>query len=188
MFQVISATFIATMHNLYPVELLSLPLRAKGMGLYGVIQGACGAVEAYGISIGISKVGYKIWCVYIVYNALQLVGESYLCMFDGSGELIFGSIVFCFPGNQQIESGGNRCCFRDTWRCACKDVVGHPEGEERKGQTRQGSRHCGLSGTRVVMSNPASVYVETITSTHVSVKVVGVGLQSCRSEVVDCKS
>lgn len=46
------------------------------MGLYGVIQGACGAIEAYGISIGISKVGYKIWCVYIIYNALQLVGKS----------------------------------------------------------------------------------------------------------------
>lgn len=62
-------------HNLYPVEILSLPLRAKGMGLYGVIQGAAGAIEAYGISIGISKVGYKIWVVYIAYNCLQLVGR-----------------------------------------------------------------------------------------------------------------
>ena len=53
-----------------------MPLRAKGMGLYGVIQGACGAIEAYGISIGIAKVGYKIWCVYIVYNMLQLIGKS----------------------------------------------------------------------------------------------------------------
>lgn len=26
--------FIATMHNLYPVEILSLTLRARGMGLY----------------------------------------------------------------------------------------------------------------------------------------------------------
>lgn len=37
-FQVASATTIATMHNLYPVEILSLPLRAKGMGLYSMIQ------------------------------------------------------------------------------------------------------------------------------------------------------
>ncbi|KAJ4321121.1 hypothetical protein N0V94_003068 [Neodidymelliopsis sp. IMI 364377] len=78
MFQVISALTIATMHNLYPVEILSLPLRAKGMGLYGVIQGACGAIEAYGISIGISKVGYKIWCVYIIYNTLQLVASYFV--------------------------------------------------------------------------------------------------------------
>ncbi|KAJ6263319.1 Lactose permease [Drechslerella dactyloides] len=72
-FQVCSATLIATMHNLYPVEILSLVLRAKGMGLYGLIQGAAGTVQSYGISVGINKLGYKIWCVYIVYNFLQLI-------------------------------------------------------------------------------------------------------------------
>jgi len=34
LFQILSSTFIATMHNLYPVEILSLVLRARGMGLY----------------------------------------------------------------------------------------------------------------------------------------------------------
>lgn len=123
-------------HNLYPVELLSLPLRAKGMGLYGVIQGACGAVEAYGISIGIAKVGYKIWCVYIVYNAFQLVGKSYICLLVISKRLIFGSIVFCLPGNQQTEFGGDRRCVRNAWRQPCEDFARHPEGEEGEGQTR----------------------------------------------------
>lgn len=37
-FQVCSASFIATMHNLYPVELLSLALRAKGMAMYTMFQ------------------------------------------------------------------------------------------------------------------------------------------------------
>ncbi|KAJ4985439.1 sugar transporter [Stagonosporopsis vannaccii] len=103
MFQVISATFIATMHNLYPVELLSLPLRAKGMGLYGVIQGACGAVEAYGISIGISKVGYKIWCVYIVYNALQLIASYFV--FPETSKLTLEEIdaVFETPGVAPVK-------------------------------------------------------------------------------------
>lgn len=73
MFQVFSATLIATMHNLYPVEILSLTLRAKGLGLYGLIQGAAGAVQSYGISVGINKVGYKIWVFYIAYNTVQLV-------------------------------------------------------------------------------------------------------------------
>ncbi|KKK18080.1 MFS sugar transporter protein [Aspergillus ochraceoroseus] len=72
MYQTFSAMLIATMHNLYPVEILSLPLRAKGMGLYGLIQGGAGAVQTYGISIGIDKLGYKIWVVYIVYNSVQL--------------------------------------------------------------------------------------------------------------------
>ncbi|KAF3906280.1 hypothetical protein ABW20_dc0102887 [Dactylellina cionopaga] len=72
-FQVCSASLIATMHNLYPVEILSLVLRAKGMGLYGLIQGAAGTVQNYGISVGINKLGYKIWCVYIIYNFSQLI-------------------------------------------------------------------------------------------------------------------
>ncbi|KUL87990.1 hypothetical protein ZTR_03941 [Talaromyces verruculosus] len=77
MFQTFSSLLIATMHNLYPVEILSLALRAKGMGLYGLIQGAAGAVQTYGIGVGINKLGYKIWVVYIVYNGVQL-GLSYL--------------------------------------------------------------------------------------------------------------
>ncbi|KAH2179993.1 hypothetical protein KXW37_004674 [Aspergillus fumigatus] len=56
LYQTFSAMLIATMHNLYPVEVLSLPLRAKGMGLYGLIQGGAGAVQTYGISNSSSKV------------------------------------------------------------------------------------------------------------------------------------
>lgn len=73
MYQTFSALLIATMHNLYPVEILSLAMRAKGMGLYGLIQGGAGAVQTYGIGVGINKLGYKIWVVYIVYNCIQLV-------------------------------------------------------------------------------------------------------------------
>lgn len=103
MFQIISALFIATMHNLYPVEVLSLPLRAKGMGLYGVIQGACGAIEAYGISIGISKVGYKIWCVYIVYNTLQLVGKSFQTFPVRSRRSRVKASYFVFPETSKLS-------------------------------------------------------------------------------------
>ncbi|CAI7635541.1 unnamed protein product [Penicillium glandicola] len=73
LYQTFSATFVATMHNLYPIEILSLPLRAKGMGLYSLIQGGAGAAQTYGIGVGIQKVGYKIWVVYIVYNSIQLL-------------------------------------------------------------------------------------------------------------------
>lgn len=73
LYQTCSALLIATMHNLYPVEILSLAMRAKGMGLYALIQGGAGAVQTYGISVGIDKIGYKIWVVYIAYNCIQLV-------------------------------------------------------------------------------------------------------------------
>ncbi|WQF76656.1 Putative major facilitator, sugar transporter, major facilitator superfamily [Colletotrichum destructivum] len=71
-FQICSATFIATMHNLYPVELLSLPLRAKGMGVFAMFQAIAAVIHNYGIGIGIAKIGYKIWAVYIIYNFLQI--------------------------------------------------------------------------------------------------------------------
>ncbi|KAI0379607.1 putative MFS sugar transporter protein [Hypomontagnella monticulosa] len=77
-FQVASASFIATMHNLYPVEILSLTLRAKGMGLYAMFQGAAGVVNTYAISLGIAKLGYKIWAVYIGYNLVQLVASYFV--------------------------------------------------------------------------------------------------------------
>ncbi|KAI4599998.1 hypothetical protein KJ359_001099 [Pestalotiopsis sp. 9143b] len=77
-FQVASASLIATMHNLYPVEILSLPLRAKGMGLYAMFQGAAGVVSNYAISLGISQLGYKIWAVYIGYNVVQLVASYFI--------------------------------------------------------------------------------------------------------------
>ncbi|KAF2013955.1 putative MFS sugar transporter protein [Aaosphaeria arxii CBS 175.79] len=103
MFQIISAMFIATMHNLYPVEILSLPLRAKGMGLYGVIQGAAGAIESYGISIGINKIGYKIWVVYIVYNCFQLVASYFV--FPETSKLTLEEIdaVFETPGVNPVK-------------------------------------------------------------------------------------
>ncbi|KAI0128303.1 putative MFS sugar transporter protein [Xylariales sp. AK1849] len=77
-FQICSASFIATMHNLYPVEILSLPLRAKGMGLYSMFQSAAGVVNTYAISLGIAQLGYKIWAVYIGYNLVQLVASYFI--------------------------------------------------------------------------------------------------------------
>lgn len=46
--------------------------------LKGMIQGAAGTVQSYGISVGINRLGYKIWVVYIVYNCLQLIAAYFL--------------------------------------------------------------------------------------------------------------
>ncbi|KAL2854944.1 general substrate transporter [Aspergillus pseudoustus] len=103
MYQTFSALFVATMHNLYPVEILSLPLRAKGMGLYGLIQGGAGAVQTYGISVGINKLGYKIWVVYIAYNSIQLV-LSYFVFPETSGlSLEEIDAVFETPGVAPVK-------------------------------------------------------------------------------------
>lgn len=101
--QVFSASLIATMHNLYPVEILSLPLRAKGMGLFNMFQGAAGVVQSYGISVGIGDIGYKIWVVYIVYNAIQLVASYFL--FPETSRLSLEEIdnIFETPGTNPVK-------------------------------------------------------------------------------------
>lgn len=103
LYQTFSATFVATMHNLYPIEILSLPLRAKGMGLYSLIQGGAGAAQSYGIGVGIAKVGYKIWVVYIAYNSIQLVLSYFF--FPETGGLALEEIntVFETPGIHPVK-------------------------------------------------------------------------------------
>lgn len=102
-YQMCSAALIATMHNLYPVEILSLPLRAKGMGFYNMVQGAAGVVQSYGISVGIQKIGYKIWVVYIVYNTLQLVAAYFI--FPETSKLSLEEIdtIFETPGADPVK-------------------------------------------------------------------------------------
>lgn len=101
-YQVCSASLIATMHNLYPVEILSLPLRAKGMGFYNMVQGAAGVVATYGISVGLNRVGYKIWVVFIVYNTLQLIAAYFI--FPETSRLSLEEIdtIFETPGANPV--------------------------------------------------------------------------------------
>lgn len=103
LYQTFSATLIATMHNLYPVEILSLPLRAKGMGLYSLIQGGASAAQTYGISVGISKIGYKIWVVYIVYNTVQLILSYFVFPETGGLSLEEIDAVFETPGVHPVK-------------------------------------------------------------------------------------
>ncbi|KAF7884126.1 uncharacterized protein EAF01_011549 [Botrytis porri] len=94
LFQTCSSLLIATMHNLYPVEVLSLDMRAKGMGLYALVQGAAGTVQNYGISVGIQKIGYKIWVVYVGYNLIQLILSYFV--FPETSELTLEEIDTVF--------------------------------------------------------------------------------------------
>lgn len=91
------------MHNLYPVEVLALPLRAKGLGMYSLLQGICGIIQTYGIQVGISDIGYKIFAVYVVYNLCQLVA-SYIILPETYG-LTLEEIdaVFETPGVRPVK-------------------------------------------------------------------------------------
>jgi hypothetical protein len=90
LYQTFSATLIATMHNLYPVEILSLPLRAKGMGLYSLIQGGASAAQTYGISVGIE-------------NTVQLILSYFVFPETGGLSLEEIDAVFETPGVRPVK-------------------------------------------------------------------------------------
>jgi hypothetical protein len=73
------------------------------MGIYGLIQGVAGTINNYGISVGIAELGYKIWCVYIVYNSIQLVLAYYL--FPETKDLTLEEIdvIFDTPGVNPVK-------------------------------------------------------------------------------------
>ncbi|CAD0113338.1 unnamed protein product [Aureobasidium uvarum] len=91
------------MHNLYPVEILSLALRARGMGVYSFIQGAAGSVQNYGIAVDIDKLGYKIWAVYVVYNTLQLIASYFVFPETYGLSLEEIDVVFETPGVNPVK-------------------------------------------------------------------------------------
>lgn len=91
------------MHNLYPVEILSLALRAKGMGLYSLVQNAASTVQQYGISIGFDRIGYKLWVAYIAYNSIQLVLSYYIFPETSGLSLEEIDVVFETPGVRPVK-------------------------------------------------------------------------------------
>ncbi|KAJ6058601.1 uncharacterized protein N7446_008184 [Penicillium canescens] len=84
LYQTFSATFVATMHNL-------------------LIQGGAGAAQTYGIGVGIAKVGYKIWVVYIVYNTIQLVLSYFIFPETAGLSLEEIDTVFETPGVAPVK-------------------------------------------------------------------------------------
>lgn len=67
------------------------------------MQGVAGTVNNYGISVGINKIGYKIWVVFIVYNTLQLILAYFI--FPETGGLSLEEIdnVFETPGVHPVK-------------------------------------------------------------------------------------
>lgn len=64
------------------------------MALYSLVQSVAGVIQTYGISVGINKVGYKIWVVYIVYNSIQLVAAYFI--FPETSKLSLEDIDYIF--------------------------------------------------------------------------------------------
>ncbi|KAF2162117.1 hypothetical protein M409DRAFT_69331 [Zasmidium cellare ATCC 36951] len=61
------------LQTLYPVECLENRTRAKGSGLNFLFLNVAMVVNTYGISVGIKKIGWKLYLVYIAWIIVELV-------------------------------------------------------------------------------------------------------------------
>jgi MFS family permease len=61
------------LQTLYAVECLENRTRAKGSGLNFLFLNVAMIVNTYGISVGIAKIGWKLYLVYIVWICVELV-------------------------------------------------------------------------------------------------------------------
>ncbi|KAL3421658.1 lactose permease [Phlyctema vagabunda] len=73
LFGVIFSWGFTPLQTLYAVECLENRTRAKGSGLNFLFLNIAMVVNTYGISIGIEKIGWKLYLVYIAWISIELV-------------------------------------------------------------------------------------------------------------------
>ena len=71
-FGVVFAWGFTPLQTLYAVECLENRTRAKGSGLNFLFLNVAMVVNTYGISVGISKIGWKLYVVYIVWICVEI--------------------------------------------------------------------------------------------------------------------
>jgi MFS family permease len=57
----------------YPVEILTFTIRAKGMGLYGMVNGLAVFITIYVNPIAFAAIGWKLYIVYCGWLALEVI-------------------------------------------------------------------------------------------------------------------
>lgn len=73
LFGIIFAWGFTPLQTLYAVECLENRTRAKGSGLNFLFLNVAMVVNTYGISVGIAKIGWKLYLVYIAWICVELV-------------------------------------------------------------------------------------------------------------------
>lgn len=73
LFGIIFAWGFTPLQTLYAVEVLENRTRAKGSGLNFLVLNVAMVVNTYGISVGIEKIGWKLYLVYIAWIIVEMV-------------------------------------------------------------------------------------------------------------------
>lgn len=73
LFGIVFAWGFTPLQTLYAVECLENRTRAKGSGLNFLFLNVAMVVNTYGISVGIEKIGWKLYLVYIIWICVEMV-------------------------------------------------------------------------------------------------------------------
>lgn len=73
LFGVVFAWGFTPLQTLYAVECLENRTRAKGSGLNFLFLNIAMVVNTYGISIGIAKIGWKLYLVYVIWLVIEIL-------------------------------------------------------------------------------------------------------------------
>lgn len=87
LFGIVFAWGFTPLQTLYAVECLENRTRAKGSGLNFLFLNVAMVVNTYGISVGIEKIGWKLYLVYIVWICVEL-GIIYMFFVETAGKTL----------------------------------------------------------------------------------------------------
>lgn len=87
LFGIIFAWGFTPLQTLYAVECLENRTRAKGSGLNFLFLNIAMVVNTYGISVGIAKIGWKLYLVYIAWICIEIV-TIYLFFVETAGKTL----------------------------------------------------------------------------------------------------
>ncbi|KAK6371399.1 hypothetical protein LTS17_009130 [Exophiala oligosperma] len=62
---------------LYPPEVLNYPIRANGMGVYGVLTKGCGLLTTFAFPYALKTIGWKMYMINGAWDALELAFVAY---------------------------------------------------------------------------------------------------------------
>lgn len=69
---------LTPLQALYPVEVLSYEMRAKGMAFSALAVNASGSLNQFAWPVALAKIGWKTYIIFVVWDAIQTVIMYYL--------------------------------------------------------------------------------------------------------------
>lgn len=106
---------ITPLQALYPVEVLSFEMRAKGMAFSNLAVNAAGMLNQYAWPVSMDKIGWKTYIVFTVWDAIQVVIVYFLLPETKGRTVSYRSIIHAISFSPLILVLAARGTGRDLY-------------------------------------------------------------------------